>query len=213
MAHRSTTLAIVGLALFTARADATNGDQVFETFDTHAIGATAVVATGPYFATSISGGTIEAATTSNPAHSGDQVYGGTSITLITSDEDLFSWPGVGAWITGSATVWLQAYQYDVVSGTDIPLNLISLSATDTNAYLSIGTIDDPKYISKVIFSSDAHFTIDDLTLGIDGIGPGIPEPASWAMMLGGFGLVGSAMRRRRPTGQPVCPQESAPAII
>ena len=26
---------------------------------------------------------------------------------------------------------------------------------------------------------------------------GVPEPASWAMMLGGFGLVGSAMRRRR----------------
>ena len=26
---------------------------------------------------------------------------------------------------------------------------------------------------------------------------GVPEPASWAMMLGGFGLVGSAMRRRK----------------
>ena len=26
---------------------------------------------------------------------------------------------------------------------------------------------------------------------------GVPEPASWAMMLGGFGLVGGAMRRRQ----------------
>jgi hypothetical protein len=26
---------------------------------------------------------------------------------------------------------------------------------------------------------------------------GVPEPASWAMMLGGFGLVGGTMRRRR----------------
>lgn len=26
--------------------------------------------------------------------------------------------------------------------------------------------------------------------------PGIPEPASWAMMIGGFGLAGAAMRRR-----------------
>lgn len=26
--------------------------------------------------------------------------------------------------------------------------------------------------------------------------PGVPEPAAWAMMLAGFGLVGSAMRRR-----------------
>jgi len=31
------------------------------------------------------------------------------------------------------------------------------------------------------------------------IGGGVPEPASWAMMLGGFGLVGGAMRRRRAT--------------
>jgi len=28
---------------------------------------------------------------------------------------------------------------------------------------------------------------------------GAPEPASWAMMLGGFGLVGAAMRRRKTT--------------
>lgn len=27
-------------------------------------------------------------------------------------------------------------------------------------------------------------------------GPGVPEPASWAMMIAGFGLVGAALRRR-----------------
>jgi len=31
------------------------------------------------------------------------------------------------------------------------------------------------------------------------IDPGVPEPASWAMMLGGFGLVGGVMRSRRKT--------------
>jgi hypothetical protein len=31
------------------------------------------------------------------------------------------------------------------------------------------------------------------------IGPGVPEPASWALMFGGFGLVGAAMRRRQRT--------------
>lgn len=37
-------------------------------------------------------------------------------------------------------------------------------------------------------------------LGVSDIGTiahGVPEPASWAMMLGGFGLVGGALRRRR----------------
>lgn len=29
--------------------------------------------------------------------------------------------------------------------------------------------------------------------------PGVPEPAAWAMMLGGFGLIGAAMRRRKHT--------------
>lgn len=29
------------------------------------------------------------------------------------------------------------------------------------------------------------------------VAPSVPEPASWAMMIGGFGLVGGAMRRRR----------------
>lgn len=29
--------------------------------------------------------------------------------------------------------------------------------------------------------------------------PGVPEPASWAMMIGGFALTGAAVRRRRAT--------------
>lgn len=37
-----------------------------------------------------------------------------------------------------------------------------------------------------------YFALDNLTITSD-----VPEPASWAMMIGGFGLVGAAMRRRR----------------
>ncbi len=38
---------------------------------------------------------------------------------------------------------------------------------------------------------------DDLRFVFTNVRSGVPEPAAWAMMLGGFGLVGSAMRRRR----------------
>nr|WP_084192404.1 PEPxxWA-CTERM sorting domain-containing protein [Parasphingorhabdus marina] len=35
------------------------------------------------------------------------------------------------------------------------------------------------------------------------VSPAVPEPATWAMMIGGFGLVGGAMRRRKKlTAQP-----------
>lgn len=40
-----------------------------------------------------------------------------------------------------------------------------------------------------LIGGDVHFTI----------GAGVPEPASWAMMIGGFALVGGALRRRRAT--------------
>lgn len=32
----------------------------------------------------------------------------------------------------------------------------------------------------------------------DVLPPAVPEPASWAMMVAGFGLIGTAIRRRRP---------------
>jgi hypothetical protein len=41
-------------------------------------------------------------------------------------------------------------------------------------------------ISRVFFSYE---------LGT--LGPAVPEPASWAMLIAGFGLIGAAMRRRR----------------
>ncbi|MFD1611001.1 PEPxxWA-CTERM sorting domain-containing protein [Sphingomonas tabacisoli] len=35
------------------------------------------------------------------------------------------------------------------------------------------------------------------TVNFDVAGPGVPEPATWAMMLGGFAFAGAASRRRR----------------
>jgi hypothetical protein len=39
-------------------------------------------------------------------------------------------------------------------------------------------------------SSQNAFEIDNLSVA------GVPEPASWAMMLAGFGMIGGALRRR-----------------
>ena len=48
---------------------------------------------------------------------------------------------------------------------------------------------------------DHHFAFDVLNVAAaTGPGSGVPEPASWAMMVGGFGLVGGALRNRRKAG-------------
>ena len=40
----------------------------------------------------------------------------------------------------------------------------------------------------------AYIGLDDIS--IDGVG-GVPEPAAWALMLAGFGMIGATLRRRR----------------
>ena len=41
-----------------------------------------------------------------------------------------------------------------------------------------------------------QIVFDDITFGSSRPGT-VPEPASWALMIGGFGMVGAALRRRR----------------
>jgi hypothetical protein len=50
--------------------------------------------------------------------------------------------------------------------------------------------------SLVLASARPAFEVDNLA--VSSLLPGaVPEPASWAMMVGGFGLLGSTMRNRR----------------
>lgn len=45
------------------------------------------------------------------------------------------------------------------------------------------------------YPGDNYYAISELQ-GFANVG--VPEPAAWALMIGGFGMVGAAMRRRRP---------------
>ena len=69
------------------------------------------------------------------------------------------------------------------SPVDTPFNVVAPSAGFYNFTLSYGeTAGGPAVLRFDVNGGPA--------------GGGVPEPAAWAMMLAGFGLVGAGMRRR-----------------
>lgn len=95
-------------------------------------------------------------------------------------------------------VWQDHYQIDpslipnfVGSGT--------LLASGSQSYAMSGLIDPVPGFSSV--SSPSAFLSDSLTLTYTyAPADAVPEPASWAMMVGGFGIVGGMLRARRRRG-------------
>lgn len=71
------------------------------------------------------------------------------------------------------------------------------TSTNTSTFLTAGTH------SLRIFFADRHEVASRLQVRLNTQGvsiDAIPEPATWAMLIGGFGMVGAAMRRqKRPT--------------
>lgn len=45
-----------------------------------------------------------------------------------------------------------------------------------------------------------YWSLDDVSLTDAAVTPGVPEPATWAMLVVGFGLIGGAARRRTRVG-------------
>ncbi len=88
-------------------------------------------------------------------------------------------------IQGGKLVWDNGGSFDLFygSGNSGILN-VQLNDVDFNKGFFWGTNDGKKFGGHV----DATFTLTQSA---------IPEPATWAMMITGFGLVGAAMRRRQ----------------
>ncbi|WP_310497288.1 PEPxxWA-CTERM sorting domain-containing protein [Sandarakinorhabdus sp.] len=98
-----------------------------------------------------------------------------------------------------------------LTGGNAGLSLLAGQATGTdfNAGLNGGTqsltlVNPTTYFTRYLFTSRERGDAAYLgTLGqgyrLDSLTVGVPEPASWAMLIAGFGLVGAAKRRRRIT--------------
>ncbi len=86
----------------------------------------------------------------------------------------------------------------------IPTGLTTLGVgADLNLDCRAGAVCDFGHTGQFSFGALANglsFTSESGTFlsAAPSVGPpGVPEPASWALMISGFGLVGAAMRRRR----------------
>ena len=67
------------------------------------------------------------------------------------------------------------------------------------SYTTQFTLAAPGEVSFFIYDDFTADNAGGVSLAIDQVTSAVPEPATWAMMILGFGLVGGALRRRRST--------------
>ena len=121
-----------------------------------------------------------------------------------------------AYTLSSALIW----QFNVDFGLDRGVRDIAVSlSADGESFVeavagSLAKADgQPAAAQRLELAGDARYVRFDLRnnhgdqytwtglseVRFDGIAAAVPEPANWAMMIGGFALVGGMMRRQRAT--------------
>jgi hypothetical protein len=151
---------------------------------------------------STSGGTINI----NPSGTGPGLGAKSSGVTFTFDSGINAFGfEVGDWGT-----CCQPSDLYIQFGTNTPILVGESNAfgdvflTNGGAGVFVAALDDTDTFTQVSFWGDGfgEFLVIGGTLRyatLDGgtLPPGVPEPASWAMLIAGFGLTGAAMRRRR----------------
>jgi len=109
--------------------------------------------------------------------------GGSTITTVGYDWgsiDRYNYIKAYSGSTLVSTTWGSAY----------PPATGAIGSAATNKYVTLSYAASSK-ITKIVFGSDTNaFELDNVTVSA------VPEPATWAMLVIGFGLVGAATRRR-----------------
>jgi hypothetical protein len=139
--------------------------------------------------------TTDGANPTSPVLSGSPRFNGPIAVLFDTDQygvgfDAGFFDAVGS--TGITAFDRAGNLLGTVTNTGTGIEFLGL-ITDNNTASIAGVFLD------LVGSEPAGFAIDNLRFGLPGqvVNPGVPEPASWAMLIAGFGLTGAAMRRRR----------------
>ena len=142
---------------------------------------------------------------STPPVSGQITINGHTVSMVGDNtSDAFTFPG-------SSFLGHEAFDEDVSAGIETEadldmeaLNVVLPSVLDTLPLTNVSTLGDFSFFQEDLTSGDilvnALFDLDDpdatATLQITTAG-GVPEPATWAMMLVGFAGLGATLRSRR----------------
>lgn len=102
---------------------------------------------------------------------------------------------------GGYTTMVSLLNFDgLIKLTAFDANGAELGSTQAfNGTLTLSGIGNISRVNVQSLDQDPT-TLDNLAFeSVLAVGPGVPEPATWAMMIAGFGLAGAAMRRRATT--------------
>jgi len=129
---------------------------------------------------------------------------------VIEDSLIFTFSGPvrtgGLWFgnddTCCATTTTGVLQIYSSSGLEGSVSLVANMNDFADQFLGFATDFD---VTQIIFNYDPNSTslfryVDDLTFGPTGLtggGGAIPEPTTWALLIGGFGMAGAMLRRRR----------------
>jgi hypothetical protein len=106
------------------------------------------------------------------------------------------------------SAWISAYDENdaLIASFDLPIDgaIATPGGFDSFAFRGIATEPGDALIKRFLFGGSyialaTYIAPDSGTGGSQGPGSGagaVPEPASWAMLVTGFGLAGAALRRR-----------------
>ena len=172
-----------------------------ETFEGFTVGANTNGLSGPGYTISSTGFNIQDATTCGPPLCGSNTTAGGmnfaySITADAALTFVFMNPikAFGAYFGGVQTGTNTLKWSD--GGNDYS---VAINPEDSNGgFAFVGFYDANASISSV--TADIPFdliSVDDVRYGPTDIMGGVPEPATWAMLVLGFGVVGAGIRLRR----------------
>ncbi|MBN8849030.1 MAG: PEP-CTERM sorting domain-containing protein [Sphingomonas sp.] len=168
------------------------GTQVFQNFDSYSVGQALPGGTNAFaYDTTSANGAIPAYGSSGNYGS---VLGGGSYTVNFGPTSVFAFVLGSLDTYNSLKLLYQGGGSDTYMGGQI-INGLSFptgdqSATGSNGVVSFNVNGGPKIVGAVFSSSQNSFEFDNLAAAV-------PEPATWALMILGFGAIGGMMRRRR----------------